>query len=49
MGIKILKENEEGFGILIEGDAGSVSEVLTHTQTHNIHDAFKYLTQGQTA
>jgi hypothetical protein len=28
MGIKILKENEEGFGILIEGDAGSVSEVL---------------------
>jgi len=28
MGMKILKENEEGFGILIEGDAGSVSEVL---------------------
>ena len=26
--MKILKENEEGFGILIEGDAGSVSEVL---------------------
>jgi hypothetical protein len=28
MGLKILKENEEGFGILVEGDAGSVSEVL---------------------
>ena len=28
MGIKILKENEEGFGILVEGDAGSVSEGL---------------------
>lgn len=29
MGLKILKENEEGFGILIEGDAGSVSESIT--------------------
>ena len=28
MALKILKENEEGFGILVEGDAGSVSEVL---------------------
>jgi hypothetical protein len=28
MGVKILKENEEGFGILIESDAGSVSEIL---------------------
>lgn len=26
MSLKILKENEEGFGILVEGDAGSVSE-----------------------
>ena len=29
MGLKILKENEEGFGILIEGDAGYVSEGIT--------------------
>ena len=29
MGLKILKENEEGFGILIEGDAGCVSEGIT--------------------
>ena len=29
MGLKILKENEEGFGILVEGDAGSVSENIT--------------------
>ena len=28
MALKILKENEEGFGILVEGDAGSVSEGL---------------------
>ena len=28
---------------------GSVSDVLTQTQTHSIHDAFKHLTQGQTA
>ena len=38
MGIKILKENEEGFGILIEGDAGSVSESL---QGQIINEEFK--------
>ena len=34
MGLKILKENEEGFGILVEGDAGSVSDGI-HGQIIN--------------